>query len=146
MTKQNEFMRELLITKAHLIDGSKMPDSMMRFATSTLIFDFYASPSEEGHVPERLKEEPRTKYPIKFDQHVIDTTERLKARIDELHRKYAQPLWGAQWETTSRVSQEARLRRCKDGRLATFDWLDVMPQRFPMRAEPAATRCGEMVE
>jgi hypothetical protein len=92
MTKQNEFMRELLITKAHLIDGSKMPDSMMRFATSTLIFDFYASPSEEGHVPERLTEEPRTKYPIKFDQHVIDTTERLKARIDELHRKYAQPL------------------------------------------------------
>jgi len=41
--------------------GSKMPDCMMRFATSTLIFDFYASPTEEGQVPERLKSDPRTK-------------------------------------------------------------------------------------
>jgi hypothetical protein len=37
--------------------------------------------------------------------------------------------------------------RCKDGRLAALDWLDVMyPAAIPMRAEPAATRCGEMVE
>ena len=28
-----------------------------------------------------------------------------------------------------------------------LDWLDVMyPAAIPMRAEPAATRCGEMVE
>jgi len=92
MTKQNEVMRELLVKKAHLIEGSEMPDSMMRFATSTLIFDFYASPSEEGRVPERLTKDDRTKYPKAFDEHVIKTTERLKARIEELHRKYAQPL------------------------------------------------------
>ena len=28
-----------------------------------------------------------------------------------------------------------------------LDWLDVMhPTAIPLRAEPAATRCGEMVE
>lgn len=91
MAKRNEFMRELLISKAHLIEGSEMPDCMVRLATSTLIFDFYAAPSEDGQIPEHLKS-PRTVYPEDFDAHIIDTTERLKARIDELHRKYAQPL------------------------------------------------------
>jgi hypothetical protein len=92
LTKQNEFMRDLLISKSHLIEGTQMPESMCRFATSTLVFDFYASPTEEGQVPERLRSDPRAIYPHDFDEHVIETTERLKARIDQLHRKYSAPL------------------------------------------------------
>jgi RNA processing factor Prp31 len=65
---------------------------MKRYATSTLIFDLYAAPTEERRVPEPLRSDHRTVYPDAFDKHIIDTTERLKRRIDELHAKYAQPL------------------------------------------------------
>jgi hypothetical protein len=45
------------------------------------------------------------------------------------------------------VSAGARSRRCKDGRLAALNRLDVVnAAAIPLRAEPAATRCGEMVE
>jgi hypothetical protein len=92
LTKQNEFMRDLLISKAHLMEGAQMPESISRYATSTLIFDFYASSTEEGYVPEPLRSDPRTKYPEDFDKHIIETTERLKERIDQLHAKYSTPL------------------------------------------------------
>jgi hypothetical protein len=82
----------LLINKAHLIEGAQMPDSMSRFATSTLIFDFYASSTEEGYVPEPLRSDFRTKYPEDFDRHIIETTERLKERINHLHAKHSTPL------------------------------------------------------
>jgi hypothetical protein len=65
---------------------------MSRFATSTLIFDFYASPTEEGHVPEPLKKDDRTIYPQDFDKHIIETTEHLKQRINQLHANYSSPL------------------------------------------------------
>ncbi|MDI4231452.1 hypothetical protein OZ411_01315 [Bradyrhizobium sp. Arg237L] len=92
LTKQNEFMRDLLIRKAHLIEGAQMPESINRFATSTLIFDLYASPTEDGYVPEPLRSDPRTVYPENFDKHIIETTERLKKRIDQLHAKYSTSL------------------------------------------------------
>jgi hypothetical protein len=92
LAEQNKCIRDLLISKAHLIEGSEMPESMKRYATSTIIFDLYAAPTEEGNVPEPLRSDPRTVYPFKFDEHIIETTERLKKRIDELHAKYAQPL------------------------------------------------------
>jgi hypothetical protein len=36
---QNASIRDLIVAKAHLIEGSVMPDSFVRFFTSTLIFD-----------------------------------------------------------------------------------------------------------
>src|SRR5262249_35854886 len=92
LTKYNEFMRDLIISKAHLIEGAQMPESISRLATATLIFDFYASPTEKGNVPEPLRSDPRTKYPQEFDKHIIETTERLKERINQLHAKYSTPL------------------------------------------------------
>lgn len=44
MSRQNEFVRKLIIDKAHLIDGSVMPESFVHFVTSTLVFDLYAAP------------------------------------------------------------------------------------------------------
>jgi hypothetical protein len=43
-------------------------------------------------VPERLRSDHRTIYPTDFDEHIIETTERLKERIDQLHAKYSTPL------------------------------------------------------
>ena len=59
-----------------------MPDCFVRFFTSTQIFDFYAAPTNEGAVPEKLKDPAQ--YPTDFDDHFIRTTELLKRRIDSL--------------------------------------------------------------
>jgi hypothetical protein len=52
----------------------------------------YAVPTEHGEVPAELAKHPRAQYPLDFDKHIIETTERLKSRIESLHKKYAQPL------------------------------------------------------
>jgi hypothetical protein len=81
---QNATIRELIITKAHLIDGGAMPDSFVRFFTSTLIFDLYAASTNEGKVPQNLREDRRSAYPLDFNDHIILVTEALKARIQSL--------------------------------------------------------------
>lgn len=85
-------LRNLIINKSHLIDGTTMPDSFVRFFTSTLVFELYAARTESGSEPERLKADPRTAYPHEFGAHIIKITERLKARIAILHSKYAAPI------------------------------------------------------
>jgi hypothetical protein len=90
LSTQNHILRDLIISKSHLIDGPQMPDSFVRFFTSTLVFDLYAAPSDAGSVPEQLKADAR--YPDDFDDHIIKTTERLRARIEMLHAKFAAPL------------------------------------------------------
>jgi hypothetical protein len=92
LSKYNQILRDLIINKAHLIDGSVMPESFVRFFTSTVVFDLYAAPADAGSVPKHFEQEPMTRYPSDFDDHIIETAERLKARIDCLHAKYASPL------------------------------------------------------
>lgn len=88
---QNEKIRDLIVAKAHLIEGGKMPDSFVRFVTSTLVFDLYATYGE-GDVPQHLRDDPTSAYPRDFNEHVIKVTEALKARIETLNRQYAPPL------------------------------------------------------
>jgi hypothetical protein len=90
-SSHNKEIRELILAKAHLIEGRNMPDSFVRFVTSTLIFDIYAT-DVEGHVPQHLRNDSRTAYPDDFNEHVIMVTEALKARIDTLNRHVARPL------------------------------------------------------
>jgi hypothetical protein len=90
--EQNAFIRELVTSKAHLIEGYRMPDTFVRFFTSTIIFDMYAAVSDEGEIPKHLSEEPRVAWPIDFVRHVFAVTEKLKQRIGELHARYAPPL------------------------------------------------------
>jgi hypothetical protein len=87
---QNQILRDLIISKSHLIDGAQMPKSFVRFFTSTLVFDLYAARSDAGSVPDHLK--GVAAYPDAFRDHIIETTERLKARIEMLHAKFASPL------------------------------------------------------
>lgn len=90
-TDQNEKIRNLIVAKAHLIEGDKMPDSFVRFATSSLIFDLYAI-GTEGQVPQHLRKDSRAKYPNEFNKHVYDVTEALKNRIESLNQQFAPPL------------------------------------------------------
>jgi hypothetical protein len=90
-TTQNNKIRELIVAKAHLIEGSVMPSSFVRFVTSGLIFDLYATQSE-GEVPPHLRSDARATYPLEFNEHIFQVTEALKARIEALNREYAPPL------------------------------------------------------
>jgi hypothetical protein len=92
LSKYNEILRDLLIHKAHLIEGETMPPSFVQFFTSTIVWDFYAASTDAGMVPKHLEGQTLVKYPKAFDEHIITTTEQLKARIDSLHAKYAERL------------------------------------------------------
>jgi hypothetical protein len=89
---QNKSIRNLIIEKAHLIEGSAMPDSFVRFFTSTLIFDLYAAGTDDGQVPQHLRDDPRCAYPLDFNDHIVRVTEALKARTQGLNAQYAAPL------------------------------------------------------
>jgi hypothetical protein len=89
---QNLRMRELIVAKAHLIEGSVMPDSFVRFFTSSIIFDLYAATTNEGQVPLHLRDDPRSAYPLDFNDHIIRVTEALKTRIQALNEQYAPAL------------------------------------------------------
>ena len=90
--RQNAIIRDLIITKTHLIDGAEVPPSFVTFFASTIIFDLYAASSQEGQVPEHLRQYLLVKYPRSFDNHIRETTEKLKGRIQELNAEYAIPL------------------------------------------------------
>ena len=90
--KHNEKIIELITTKAHLIEGATMPDSFVRFVTDAVVFGLYAVPTEDGEVPEGLAKHPRVQYPLDFNEHVIETTEKLKSQLDAMHKKYADQL------------------------------------------------------
>jgi hypothetical protein len=89
---QNLRVRELIIAKAHLIEGGDMPSSFVQFFTSTLIFDLYAATTNEGQVPQHLRDDPKSAYPLEFNAHIIRVTEALKTRIKELNEQYAPEL------------------------------------------------------
>jgi hypothetical protein len=86
--KQNRALRDLIITKTHLIEGAQMPDSFVRFFSSTIIFDLYAAPTPDGTVPDRLAQQPRVKFPDDFSTHIFSTTERLKERLANLRTEH----------------------------------------------------------
>jgi hypothetical protein len=67
LSGQNQLLRNLIINKAHLIDGAVMPASFSQFVASTLIFDLYAAKADEGMVPGNLRDDKRTKYPDDFE-------------------------------------------------------------------------------
>ncbi len=92
LDQHNKIIIDLIVRKAHLIESVSLPDSFHRFITHSYIFGFYAVPTEHGTVPTELEHHPRVEYPVDFDDHVVETTEKLKARIEFLHKKYAEPL------------------------------------------------------
>ena len=66
-----------------------MPESFTKYVTSTLVFDLYAAPTNEGMIPSHLATLDDVKFPTDFYEHIVQTTERLKARIEALHEENA---------------------------------------------------------
>jgi hypothetical protein len=87
--RQNEFIRQLIINKAHLIEGAVMPKGFTDYATSTLVFDLYAAPTDEGRIPDHLATLDDVKFAMNFYDHIVVTTESLKARIEALYEQNA---------------------------------------------------------
>jgi hypothetical protein len=87
--RQHMTVRELIVSKAHLIDSSSMPDFFTRFMTSTIVWDMYAAASPDGRVPDEIRSDLRIKYPTEFNEHIFATTVRLKKRIEDLHTRFA---------------------------------------------------------
>jgi hypothetical protein len=89
LAEKNRAARQLIVQKAHLIEGGRMPDSFCRFVTSTTIWDLYASPTPDGEIPAVLSKDERVGFPKDFVDHVYAITEKLKTRLDELYQTYA---------------------------------------------------------
>jgi len=87
--RQNEIVRNVIISRVYLIDSAGMPEYFVRFLSNTLIWDMYAGASADGVVPEKIKQDKRSAYPEDFNQHVFRTTVRLKKRIEELNARFA---------------------------------------------------------
>ena len=85
--KQNEEAVQILSTKLHLVEGDKTPPEFARFMSSVTLWNLYtARPNHE--VPDHVVALPQAKYPVEFDHYIFETTERLKNKLDSLHRKY----------------------------------------------------------
>jgi hypothetical protein len=65
-----------------------MPDSFAAFFSSTMIFDLYAAAGAPDEVPQHLRDDPRSAFPLDFVEHITTVTESLKARIEDLHAQY----------------------------------------------------------
>jgi hypothetical protein len=87
--QQNAIVRGLIVSKAHLVDAPGLPEYFVTFFTSTLLFDKFAAETEHGEVPLDVVNDPRSKFPGDFLEHIQQTTERLKRRIDRLHKQFA---------------------------------------------------------
>jgi hypothetical protein len=85
--RNNEEMMRILATKIHLVEGSTIPDHFVHFATSVAIWNIYTAREVEHWVPKAVEELPQVKYPKDFNRYIIETTESLKDRLNELYEK-----------------------------------------------------------
>jgi|ERR1039458_3044108 hypothetical protein len=86
--RQNERIMEILSTKMHLLDGDALPQGFTHFMTSVTLWNIYTARHDQPWVPKEVADLPDAKYPEEFEQYIFDTTQRLKRRVDELHKKY----------------------------------------------------------
>jgi hypothetical protein len=89
---QNDTICELITTHAHLIEGRAFPRSFTNFFTTALIFKLYAGSSEVGEIPAHLTRKALDMPFGEFSADIQAVTDALKARLDDLHLKYAKPL------------------------------------------------------
>ncbi|ANH66651.1 hypothetical protein [Mitsuaria sp. 7] len=83
----NDSIVNLLLTKSHLVDGERIPDSSTKFLTHVAIWHAYMKTKHKG-VPFSDEELPQAYYPQEFSDEIVATTVRLKRELYELHRRY----------------------------------------------------------
>lgn len=86
--KQNEAIAEIITNKFHLIDGGGIPEVFTDFITGATIWNFYTARPGKSHVDEGVASLKEVKWSEAFEKHIIQKTEELKNRLDELHKKY----------------------------------------------------------
>jgi hypothetical protein len=84
---QNDAVVKILLEKAHLMDGDKIPESFTRFLTHVAVWHGYVETEHRG-VPHSEGEFPEVYYPESFEEEIFSTTERLKKELYELHNHY----------------------------------------------------------
>jgi hypothetical protein len=78
----------ILVTKLHLVEGAKVPQHFVHWATSVTLWNIYTAREDQPWVPDEVAALPLMKYPDEFDEHICKTTEQLKQRLNELYERY----------------------------------------------------------
>ena len=77
--ERSDALVQLLSTKAHLIEGAKMPDGFIQLMTNVTIWGLYVTETESHSVPESVTRLERYRFPLDFEKELFKTTEKLKA-------------------------------------------------------------------
>jgi hypothetical protein len=85
--EHNNAIVNILVTKIHLIEGAKIPDSHIKFLSHVVIWHAYLETKHKG-VPFDKEEFPEAYVSDDFENEILSTTEMLKANLDALHKKY----------------------------------------------------------
>jgi hypothetical protein len=88
LRKTNLDIRDIIIRKAHLIDGAQIPPVFERYMTCTTIWNFYTSRPGQREVPPEVASLEQMRWPTEFQQYIFETTERLKARLNRLYDQH----------------------------------------------------------
>jgi hypothetical protein len=89
LEQQNNLTIALVRSKVHLLDEGQMPDCLVRLITSALVWNLYCPISNDAELPRDLAEHERVKYPTEVITYVVEKTEKLKKRCDELLQEAA---------------------------------------------------------
>ncbi len=87
--RQNEAITEIITTKAHLINGPEIPPVFTRFMTAVTIWNYFTARPDQPFVEPDVAALPEAAFPQDFADYIFSETQTLKARLDQLHRKYS---------------------------------------------------------
>ena len=86
--QQNDEIVTILKTKAHLIEGDRIPPEFTEFMTSVTIWGMYCQREEKPFVPDDVAKLKSVQWPAEFETHIYEKTEHLKSQLDALLKKY----------------------------------------------------------
>ncbi len=84
----NEMANKLIIEHAHLVEESPMPESFIRYATSSQVWSMYCADTEDGALPERLSNHPDVRWCQEFEDYIFTSYERLSKELADLYALY----------------------------------------------------------
>lgn len=87
--KQNVFISDLIVNKAHLIEGCSIPICFQKFMTSAYLFNFSTLDGGTRKVPHEIAVLEDSKWPDDFENYIYSTTERLKINLDKIYDENA---------------------------------------------------------
>jgi hypothetical protein len=86
--RQNEEIKNIIFTKAHLIDGAQIPEVFTRFMTSTTIWNWYTARPDQPWLDQDVASLQESKWPKDFETYIFSATEELKTKLNKLYQKH----------------------------------------------------------